>query len=355
MRLAARAAVLLALAAPALTRAHDAGISYSELAVRGDGIEAWLRLSSADFAAALGQPAGRAAPAPEAARDGVGVEETLGRFEVAQDGRACRFERGSSRPEPPDGVTVSGAFRCDRAGGPIHVRVGLLDRMAWGHTHLAKVRADGHVEEHVARADRDGFDVRAEPARGWEQAWRFVRLGVEHIFTGYDHMAFLLGLLLLGGTLRGLLRVVTSFTLAHSVTLAVASLELASVPPRVVEPLIAASIVFVAVENLVQLRRPSPAADGRRWKLAFGFGLVHGFGFASALTDLHLARAELAAALFSFNVGVEAGQAVLAAVAFPLLAALRRRPAPARLGLRAGSLAIGAAGVLWLVERLPWR
>jgi len=291
---------------------------------------------------------------PEVEWGAATVQGTLGTFSVAQGGHQCRFEAGAALPEPPDRVCVSGVFHCDREGEPLRIRVGLPERMAWGHTHLAKVVVGARVEEHVVRSGRDTFDVEA-PVSWWGQAARFLRLGVEHIFTGYDHIAFLLGLVLLGGTLRGLVRVVTSFTVAHSITLAVASSQLLSLPAQVVEPLIAVSIVFVAVENLAQLRRPSPRGEARRWRLGFLFGLVHGFGFAGALTELHLSRAGLATALVSFNVGVEAGQAVIVALAFPLLALLRRRPAPAMVGLRAGSLAIGAAGLIWLVERLPWR
>jgi hydrogenase/urease accessory protein HupE len=335
----AAAVAALLLAAPPVARAHDAGISYSELAIERDRVEASLRISAADLGVRPGVEPGAGA-----------IGETLGTFAVAQGGRPCRFEPGAARREPPDGVRVTGAFRCDRPGAPVRIRVGLLDRMPWGHTHLAKVTAGARAEERVVRAGRETFEVEA-PATWAEQAVRFLRLGLEHIFTGYDHVAFVLGLLFLGGGLRGLLRVVTSFTAAHSITLALASFQVVSLPARLVEPLIAASIVFVAAENLVRLR----AAEAGRWRLAFAFGLVHGFGFAGALSELHLSRADLATALLSFNVGVEAGQAAIIAAALPLLGLLRRRPGPARLALRAGSAAIGAAGVFWLVQRLPWR
>jgi hypothetical protein len=201
----------------------------------------------------------------------------------------------------------------------------------------------------------------AAPASSWgPQVLRFLRLGLEHIFTGYDHVAFVLGLLLLGGSLRSVAGVVTSFTAAHSVTLALATLGLVRLPPALVEPLIAGSIVYVAVENLRGLRAPHPglSPEGRgdirtpRWPVAFLFGLVHGFGFAGALAELDLPASGLATALVSFNTGVELGQAAIVAVAFPLLALLRRWPAPALLTLRTGSVVIGAAGLLWLVERL---
>ena len=178
---------------------------------------------------------------------------------------------------------------------------------------------------------------------------RFVREGVHHIFIGPDHILFILGLLLLGGSLRQLLRIVTAFTIAHSLTLAVATLGWLQPPARVVEPLIALSIIVVGIENLLAEQRH------RDWRapLAFGFGLVHGFGFASVLRELSLPADALGGALVSFNVGVELGQMAIVVVAAPLLAWLRRwRPAWSPGILRGGSLVVIAAGAYWLVERL---
>ncbi len=326
--------------APGLARAHETGISYGDFVVQGAQVDASLRLSAAELAAMV------------TTRDTVGT--TLGALHVTRGGAPCAFSPGEARPEAPDGTRVTGTFRCAQTGAPLRVSAaGLLARMSWGHTQLAKVTVGGRVEEHVLRSGRDAFEVEAPPS--WPaQAARFLRLGVEHIFTGYDHIAFVLGLLLLGGTLRRVVAVVTSFTLAHSVTLAAAALGVVTLPPALVEPLIAASIVCIAVENLVELHRPSPRAAARRWRLGFAFGLVHGFGFAGALTELHLSTAGLATALLSFNAGVELGQATIVAAAFPLVAMLRRWPARAPLVLRTGSFAIGAAGIFWLAQRLPW-
>ena len=163
--------------------------------------------------------------------------------------------------------------------------------------------------------------------------------------SGY-HLAFLVGLLLAGGRLRGVARVVTSFTAGHALTLALATLGVVSPPARLIEPLIAASVVYVAVANLRDLRRGT-TEEGRRWPVALGFGLIHGFGFAGALAELGLPRAGLATALVSFNLGVELGQAAV-------LVLLRRLPRVARGGIPAGSAAVGCAGIVWLVARLPW-
>ena len=178
---------------------------------------------------------------------------------------------------------------------------------------------------------------------------RFVREGIHHIFIGPDHILFILGLLLLGGSLRQLLRIVTAFTIAHSLTLVAATLGWLQPPARVIEPLIALSIIVVGIENLLAKRQH------RDWRapLAFGFGLVHGFGFASVLRELALPAEALGGALVSFNVGVELGQMAIVVIAAPTLATLRRwRPAWSPGILQGGSLVVIAAGAFWLVERL---
>jgi len=152
--------------------------------------------------------------------------------------------------------------------------------------------------------------------------------------------------LLRGKRLRSLLGVVTAFTLAHSLTLACAVLGLVSIPARIVEPAIAASIVWVALENL-----RSADATRHRWLLTFAFGLVHGFGFASALEGLALPPWRLAGALALFNLGIEAGQGLVIVAALPLFLWLRRAAWEGPL-VRGASLAVAATGAAWLVQRL---
>jgi hydrogenase/urease accessory protein HupE len=211
--------------------------------------------------------------------------------------------------------------------------------------------------ERVARAGAPNLEIEGH-LTVLQAAGRFYRLGVEHIFTGWDHLAFLVALLLLGGKLRHLVAIVTSFTLAHSVTLALAALGIVVPPGRVIEPAIAASVVAVAAENLWALRpggdRTARICDAvaHRWRLTFAFGLVHGFGFASALRELELPRAALAAGLVSFNLGVESGQLVLVAAAVPLLALLARFRGFRFAGVPVLSLSIAVLGLLWLGQRL---
>jgi hypothetical protein len=178
---------------------------------------------------------------------------------------------------------------------------------------------------------------------------RFALAGIHHIFIGPDHILFVIGLLLLGGSIRRLLEIVTGFTVAHSITLALATLGLVTPPARVIEPLIALSIVLIAIENVRGLR----GSPDRRPLLAFLFGFVHSFGFASVLRDFGLPAQALGAALFAFNVGVEIGQATIVLLTAPLLALVRRSSAlTGRRVAFAGALAVGAAGLFWFVQRV---
>src|SRR5262249_39765407 len=177
---------------------------------------------------------------------------------------------------------------------------------------------------------------------------RFLPAGIHHILIGPDHLLFLVGLLLLGGSVRKLAWMVTAFTAAHSRTLSMAVLGLVTPPARIVEPAIALSMVYVGIDNLLV----KEGRDLRAW-IALGFGLVHGFGFASVLREMDLPRRALGWSLFSFNLGVEIGQLL---VVVAVAGALPAPPAPhegagRRLAV-VGSVVVALAGSLWFVERV---
>ncbi len=196
----------------------------------------------------------------------------------------------------------------------------------------------------------------------WTQFIDFAREGVWHIWIGFDHILFLLSLLLPAvlvwertrwrpaETFResfwDVLRIVTAFTVAHSITLSLATLGVVSLPSRWVESAIAASVVLAALNNIWSL------IHRRRWAVAFGFGLIHGFGFASVLADLGLPRDALALALVGFNLGVEAGQLAIVMLFLPLAFALRRTALYRRYVMVGGSLLIVVLAGVWLVERV---
>ena len=176
----------------------------------------------------------------------------------------------------------------------------------------------------------------------------FIPSGIHHILIGPDHILFLVGLLLLGGTWKALVKIVTAFTIGHSLTLSMAALNVVTPPARVIEPAIALTIVFVGVDNLVR----GDGRDLRAWA-ALVFGLVHGFGFASVLREFGLPREALGWSLFSFNAGVEVGQLAIVLLVATTLEAIRRRSLV--LGSRvavAGSAVVIAAGTYWFVQRV---
>ena len=177
---------------------------------------------------------------------------------------------------------------------------------------------------------------------------KFVPSGIHHILIGPDHLLFLVGLLLLGGSIRQLLLVVTSFTVAHSITLSLAALNILSPPARFIEPAIALSIVYVGADNLLA----RGGRDVRAW-IALSFGFIHGFGFANVLREMGLPSRALGWSLFSFNLGVEIGQLLVVIVVASAFAALRSRSEWAGRQLAfAGSIVVIAAGAFWFVQRV---
>jgi hydrogenase/urease accessory protein HupE len=238
-------------------------------------------------------------------------------------------------------------------GSKLNLRSLLIDKLPRGHRQLLTLRdAAGNAQaQRMLDAANNSFeyDLASLPiSQTRPRAFPgFLLLGVEHILLGFDHLAFLFALLIAGGKLREAVKIITSFTVAHSITLALATLEVIDIPASVVEPLIAASIIYVGLENI--LRRKIE----RRWLLTFAFGLVHGFGFASALKDLGVgAGVEAVGPLLSFNLGVEIGQIAVAALVLPLIWKLRQQPRFVIRYVPACSILIALAGGYWLWDRL---
>ncbi|MBI4516009.1 MAG: HupE/UreJ family protein [Deltaproteobacteria bacterium] len=231
------------------------------------------------------------------------------------------------------------------ANSPFHVIV----RITW---------SDGTSVHGVLQSGAESFAVRASAGGqhgGGAGAGRvlasYLRLGGEHILLGFDHLLFVFGLLLLVNGARALVKTVTAFTLAHSVTLALSALQLVQLPAPPVEVLIAASIVLLARE-LVRDPAARPTLARRcPWLIAFVFGLLHGFGFAGALLELGLPPAHVPLALLAFNLGVEVGQLLFVAALLAVLPLLRRIPERAA-WQRAPAYAIGAVAAALALERI---
>jgi hydrogenase/urease accessory protein HupE len=277
----------------------------------------------------------------------------LSLVEISPDRFAVSWtEPVDSRRSAPAPVAIDFPPGCERTGAILECTGGLHGEIAFRDLSGPRVRVvvairrlDGTRSEGVATAASPRVDADAGPSI---TSWTL--LGVEHIATGLDHVAFLLGLLLVAGLDRRIVVTVTAFTLAHSLTLALAVLDVVHLPSAPVEATIAASVVLVAREAL---RPDAPTLAHRApWLVALVFGLVHGLGFAGALRDVGLPPGGAPLALLGFNLGVEIGQLalVLAALAVARLARAGFRDGLARLRAPA-AYALGALGALWLVER----
>lgn len=254
--------------------------------------------------------------------------------------------------------------QCTRLSGALDARYSLLFDVDPSHRGLVQWIAPGNekVQALIFGTESAGQALALQPPGAWQTLQQYLVDGVWHIWIGYDHILFLLALLLpavlvrrddqwhgaphLAGAVKEVLKVVTAFTLAHSITLSLAALEVISLPSRVVESAIAASVVVAALNNL------RGTFDARRWVMAFAFGLIHGFGFASVLADLGLPQDALVLALVGFNVGVELGQLAIVAVFLPVAFSLRATGFY-RVGvLKLGSLLVALLAAWWLVQRM---
>ena len=256
----------------------------------------------------------------------------------------CRNEASSiARLAGPGRLRLEMTFSCVSAGAALTLAEDWRPLLGEHHRNIVSVRDGASSREYVLGPEQREarFDLVA-PGGGWSG---FLSLGIEHILTGLDHLLFLLVLLVNQQRLWSVVRIVTGFTLAHSLTLSLAAFGLVSLPDRIVEPAIALSIVWVALENLFFI-----GTEWRRTLVAFLFGLLHGLGFAGALTELQLTGTALAKALIGFNLGVELGQIACVIVVLPLIVWASRPPALARLP-QAASVLVALIGAAWFVER----
>ncbi len=288
----------------------------------------------------------------------------LARLAVSADGDACPLDVLEHLvDEHTDGGYAVLRLRGTCAAPPAALKLGyqLFFDLDGQHKGLARIDHAGNTRTAIFAADHREQVVQLSAPSAWTEFRDYVRHGVWHIWIGFDHILFLLSLLLPAVLVRNpqawvaassfrasgidVLRVVTAFTVAHSITLTLAAVDAVSLPARLVEAAIAASVVFAALNNVW------PVVAVRRWAMAFAFGLIHGFGFASVLADLGLHEASRVSALLAFNLGVEFGQLAIVAVFLPLAWWLRGRWLYRRLVLVAGSVAVVALGAVWFVER----
>jgi len=314
--------------------AHELDLSQGRYTLDGATLRASLVFAAPDVASAF--PGGDA---------GLAVVSGL---RVRGDGTPCPAALDGVQAIEGDATRIDAHFSCGAAPAVVDLDFDFLDHFTPGHRHIVTFGA--RAPELVTRSAPHlvvaaGVALRGSATEGGSFV-AMLRTGVEHILTGYDHLAFLLALVLVGGRPRALVAVVTAFTVAHSLTLGLAALHVFTPSPRVVEPVIALSIAYVAVENFFV------KDASRRWRVTFPFGLVHGFGFASALAAIDLPRERIPVALLAFNLGVEIGQlAVLGVLAAPLYF-LRKSAWFRDRGVRIASAMLAGAGLVLFVRRL---
>ena len=343
--------------------AHPAPFSYLDLHLDDSGLTGTLVVHDLDAAHDLGVANADSLLDPaEAARRRDALVAILGpRLALTLDGRPAAITWGgidvvADRQSLRLAFTVSNL----RPGHvAIHAYVFPYDPI---HQTFINIYEDTALKlQVILDAAHQNAEYYSGSTQGrWAVVKTFVISGIKHILIGPDHILFLIGLLLLGGALPRLALIVTSFTIGHSITLSLAALDIVSPPSRIIEPLIALTIVVVGADNLLVLRARQKAAAGpetdiRAW-LAVAFGLIHGFGFAYVLKEFGLPTAALGWSLFAFNLGVEIGQLMLVLVAAGTLAMIRRKSESASRQIAiAGSIAVIAAGTYWFVQRVFFR
>ena len=341
---------ILLLLAARTAGAHAVGLSKGDYTAAGTDVYAELTFARGDLVAlvsGLDANGDGAVDARELARAQPAIEAVvLGGIAVEGDGAPCRATLESATLAEPDGVDVRGRYRCASPPSQVRVRVQLLEDLSEGHRQVARLIVGRTTVDDVLRRGHEDIAAVSSAKPPAASVVSFLRLGIEHILTGWDHLVFLFGLVLIGGRLRSLVGAVTAFTVAHSITLALAVLGVWAPSPRIVEPAIALSIVWVGIENFF-------VRDARgRWRITFPFGLVHGFGFAGALREIELPRARVPAALVTFNLGVEVGQLAVMALVVPAIVLLRKRGLLDRTATLVLSAGVVAAGAYWFISRV---
>ena len=343
--------VLAAVSAPRAALAHPVPFSYLDLHLNGTTIEGTLVAHMFDVAHDLNiDPPERLLDPAVAAQQSRAIADVIGRrLTITADGRIATLQwRDAEVVADRQSIRLPFSGRLDSAPGVVAVE-GLLFPYDPNHQTFLNVYEGQALTQAILDRGRTRFEYYAGTTQGaFAVVRRFVPAGVHHILIGPDHLLFLVGLLLLGGSIRQLAVIVTAFTIAHSITLSLAALNIVTPPARIIEPAIALSIVYVGADNLL-IRG---GRDVRAW-IAFAFGFIHGFGFANVLREMDLPARALGWSLFSFNVGVEIGQLlVVVAVASALTALRSRSEAASRQLAVVGSIIVMAAGAFWFVQRV---
>jgi hypothetical protein len=347
--------------------AHKPSDSYLSLSVQHDQVEGQWDIALRDLADAMGLDRdGNGQLTWGEVRDAHGEigAYALSRLVLSAGTRTCTTQvLDHLIDHHTDGAYSVLRFRahCTEPIERLAVDYRLLFDIDAQHKGLLRLTQDGQTSTAIFGKESPVHEFSIAKRSLWGESKQFIHEGIWHIWQGFDHVLFLLALLLPAVLVRvdgrwqaagefssvccNVFSIVTAFTVAHSLTLSLAALDVVRLPSRLVESTIAASVVLAGLGNLF------PMVTRQRWIVAFGFGLIHGFGFAAVLTDLGLPQDSLLLSLISFNVGVELGQLAIVAAFLPLAYLLRRSWSYPRLVLTGGSLAVIAIALVWFTER----
>jgi hydrogenase/urease accessory protein HupE len=343
--------------------AHPPGLSSTDLTVKTDGLDAKITFAVQDIEAFVLMDTDEDADVTNAERDAAkpGIADFVAsELKIRLDGAEVKaIAPGTVTFDNQNNATVDLQF----AGKPatsINIESKFLGKLPADHKQYVTVKdANGHElgkKLLSQKANTLEINLNNSPAQAETENHStstfidFLKLGIEHILTGYDHLLFLFSLLVVTRSFWPAIKIITFFTIAHSITLALAGLNIIDIPSSIIEPLIAATIVYVGLENII---RKDKVTTKQRCILTFFFGLIHGFGFAGVLREMGISSIEtgILVPLFSFNLGVELGQITVAAIVLPLIWWLHGKPKVSRYLVPVGSVLTCLAGGYWLLER----
>lgn len=358
--------------APRQASAHAVGISSGEYIANGSRVEMKLAFARGEVMRLVPQMDSNhdslLVPSEVEAARALVASEVLAHVNILGDMTPCKTELKTAALTEEDGLIITAVATCVPVPREVTLRFDLADSLASGHRHVARVIGATRSDHALHKSSREvSFAPGAETSTTNEAAsaastleapkgaeptpsslGSFISMGVHHILEGWDHILFLIGLVIVFTTRRSLLAMVTAFTLGHSISLALATFDVITPSSRLVEPLIALSIAYVGAENFLK------KTPGRRWQIAFPFGLIHGFGFAGAMKEIGITRADAALPLVGFNVGVEIGQLAILIAAVPLIQWLRKQNWFTTKGVPTSNIAIAAVGLVLCIFRVAF-
>lgn len=316
--------------------AHELGISAISLEITDGKLNVYSSYAKADFNAVI--KFNNAEDFRAFTKKAVAVEI---------DGKVLGVLGNDVSLDNQDGLNLRHSFG-EVSGSKIKITSSLPSKLSSNHVQILKlIRNDKEISRQFLTGDNNSFTFDLEDLQTPNSFGQFLTLGIEHITFGFDHLLFLFALLLVVTRFGEIAKIVTFFTIAHSITLSLAALNIIAVPSFLVEPIIAISIIYVGLENVFKTELK------KRWLIAYVFGLVHGLGFASVLREIGIGEGTASIVpLLSFNLGVEIGQIAIILLVLPLLWKLQKKLFYKEKFVPVCSILIAIAGLYWLVERV---